>query len=426
MTHQRSRERFSATPDFLELGNYTITNLYYNTDNESVKVLDCKTYNRDYFRTELCQDELHPGPPYKTGGPFNKWDIEDGGLTVMNSSTYEQIKNVWYRYRYQGGFVCNESPESIFPDLASHDYMNDLSVLEMGDVEGFGAEAWNKFKPGQPTSDLAVFLAELKETPRMLMTSAFAFNNVYKALRSGAQTGKKMSKTAADNYLNTQFGWLPFLGDLRRFYETCKDLDKLINQLKRDQGQWVKRAGTVGRSEETIRDDGYNATKHYPYLGSLWSSYPHGSSRVTVKKFQDVWFAGRFRYVIPTFDGSTSRWQQAAYLYGLRVSPSVVWNLTPWSWLVDWFSNAGDVIANWETSDTIAAKYAYVMGTTKLEGTVNSMYNLITGPINATWKYKWTRKSRVPASPFGFGLSPDAFTGRQWSILSALGITRLR
>jgi hypothetical protein len=104
--------------------------------------------------------------------------------------------------------------------------------------------------------------------------------------------------------------------------------------------------------------------------------------------------------------------------------------LTPWSWLSDWVTNIGDVMASMSSImfDNLCAKYAYVMGTTSqrvdYEGRNN--YKLPTGPMTETWYAEYIRKSRVAASPFGFGLTNSDFTARQWSILAALGLSRLR
>jgi hypothetical protein len=120
------------------------------------------------------------------------------------------------------------------------------------------------------------------------------------------------------------------------------------------------------------------------------------------------------------------RWNAAVHLFGLKPSPSVLWEIIPWSWLIDWCSNVGDVIDNLSARalDNLAAKYAYVMGTKKQEVTLISVADFYNGPQTETWSGTFTRKLRQEASPFGFDLSSDMFSARQWSILAALGISR--
>jgi len=45
------------------------------------------------------------------------------------------------------------------------------------------------------------------------------------------------------------------------------------------------------------------------------------------------------------------------------------------------------------------------------------------GPLSQTFVTEV--KKRVKATPYGFGLDPDAYTGRQKAILAALGISRV-
>jgi hypothetical protein len=105
-----------------------------------------------------------------------------------------------------------------------------------------------------------------------------------------------------------------------------------------------------------------------------------------------------------------------------------VWELTPWSWLADWFTNVGDVVANMSTgyAENLAAQYAYVMGTTQISTCWDTSLNTKQGVIHNSSGYTETYKHRVGASPFGFGLTSNDFSARQWSILAALGLSRLK
>lgn len=402
------------------------------TPEEDVIIDSFQMGSRGKTWQELCRDELHPGPPFKTGGPFDKWELTDLGLSKQAHALYEDtLSHFVYRYEYNGGFVCKLTPFQVFSGLDSGAIAADFPEdSAFGEVCSLGPEAWNKFKPGKPTSDIANFLGEIKEVPRMMLTSAFAFRNLYRELRNGQKTGIKLSKSAAEHHLNTQFGWLPFVGDLRRFYNTFMNLSEQMNQLRKDNGQWVKRAGTFRYSSEIVKDE---KTDHdsglLPYLGLNWT-YPIGGSvgdyRITVRQIRRCWFAGRFKYYIPALE--TPYWPLKAvqHLFGARVNPEVIWNLTPFTWLVDWFSNAGDVIANFSDHDNLVAKYAYVMGKTSLDGSVVCRYNIQPKPLLLEFKYTLERKTRCVANPFGFDLSWGDLSARQWSLLGAVGLSRLK
>ena len=115
-------------------------------------------------------------------------------------------------------------------------------------------------------------------------------------------------------------------------------------------------------------------------------------------------------------------------MYGLTLTPEVVWNIIPWSWLIDWFTNVGDVIANVDNgiAENLVAKYAYIMGETRYEWVATSTFNCITGGTHAmSHVSNLERKKRGAAEPFGFGMTKDLLSKRQVSILGALGLSRL-
>lgn len=376
-------------------------------------------------------DECHPGPPYRTGGPFNKFTFSDP-CVVTSSGTFYGWVSASVGYRYVGGFVPTMKCADFNPSFSSSNLWSetdfDSPISSLGDISNYGATGWNKFRPGNPTADLGVFLGELRDVPRMLKGTAEFFHNMWRAM-GGSLTGFAPKKVA-DAWLNTQFGWRPFISDLRKFYRTYQRLDEHLNRIRRDNGKWIRRGGTVqtdSYSTEISRSD--TVTGHWPAL----SGYFHPSAQISGSRVarlvysRTVWFEGAFRYWIPSINSPQWRYRAIAELYGAMPCPSLIWNLIPWSWLVDWCSNVGDVISNMSTgyADNLAAKYAYIMGTTSYVGELDSTQTTKQGNIHNTWRFPVEWKHRCAASPFGFGLSGGDFTTRQLSILAALGISRL-
>jgi hypothetical protein len=116
-------------------------------------------------------------------------------------------------------------------------------------------------------------------------------------------------------------------------------------------------------------------------------------------------------------------------LFGVSLTPDVIWNLTPWSWALDWFGSMGDFLSNlssWIVANQVLA-YGYMM-----EHTISTYTYTFVGP---TGLYPPTLrpndltlisecKKRIKATPYGFGLSWDGFTPIQWAVTAALGLTR--
>jgi hypothetical protein len=372
----------------------------------------------------VCVDETHPGPPYREGA----------GLSIRkyNTNWYETHNSgfwVGWKYAYEGCHSFGSIAPNIFHEFGFND-LDDFnsSTSDMDYASQLGAKGWNKFRPTRSGADLGVFLGEIHEVPRMLKTSAKGFADLWRSM--GGHRSNFAPKKLANHWLNHQFGWLPFLADLRDLYKTTKSLDSKLKQLRRDNGRWIRRRGTIGmESESEVLTEQDTSCGLYPIASSYLYSYPYGSSRVTKNFSRHSWFSGAFRYWIPAKPDSWYWNARAiAMLYGVMPSPSLVWELTPWSWLIDWCADVGDAINNMDSImfDNLCAKYAYVMCHTIRNITYSGQNNFLTGPISATASMNLESKSRVGASPFGFGLTGGDFSSRQWSILGALGLSRLK
>jgi len=119
---------------------------------------------------------------------------------------------------------------------------------------------------------------------------------------------------------------------------------------------------------------------------------------------------------------------------------NTLWQLTPWSWAVDWFSNAGSFVKNLSSLAEYGTvlRYGYVMETTTVTDTYSAGKVLFTPtdpsvlaafkppyPTVAPLTVRTTVKKRVKANPFGFGVSWDGLSPIQLAIAAALGITRV-
>lgn len=396
----RQRERQIAFQDPVPLGSWTI----YGYDLEPS--VSPATLQLD----ETCRDALHPGPPYRSGGPFDKASfhtdqyVPKAGVNVVSANGK----------RTRDCFHVPGRQLTLYVDPPDEDW---------GDVSDYGAKGWNSYRPTKPRVDAGVAIAELRELPNMLYRSAKDFRDLF----SGAPL---RPSRAGDAWLNTQFGWLPFIDDVRKCFETTSKLDIYLKQLKRDQNKWVSRGGPVNTSYErtTLEDE------------DTWGLYPgpdiylcdpeftrDGRTHVMLTESQDVWFKARFKYYMPKPE--SWRWKAKAYgmLFGCIPSPTFLWELTPWSWLIDWCSNTGAIIEMMTSTavENLCAKYAYIMGHSlrriDFYGAARYINCTIVG---ANWYAAYERKTRLPASEFGFGLTDASFSARQWSILAALGLSR--
>lgn len=419
MTYNRFRERSRPMSGDL-LGTmfgyhptykyWYVTTKYYVTSSDRKRVW-----------VEHMQDQLNPGPPYRQTGLLSKGEFVDGGMVPVSGSTYFSNTGL---AKYEGAFLCLTKPLAAVGYTHDDTSMNDL--IDDGDATSYGAEGWNRFAPGSPTASIGVSLGESRDLPRMLRQTAKTFLDLWK----GHYGRKSTSRQLSGDWLNAQFGWLPFVSDVRKFYRTYKRLESKLEHIKRYNNVWRKVGGTVQSDLSTDMLAEYEYGIAYPTLSSGWwsTSYPNPCRSSIARTTSDkVWFSARSRYYIP--DIGTVKWRRKAIakLFGAYPTPEVLWELVPWSWLVDWFSNAGDVLANMSTgwAENLVMKNACIMRRREISTDVyTSCPTVRNGTIACAWRYSAESKHRAAASPFGFSLTPELFSARQWSILAALGITR--
>lgn len=235
-------------------------------------------------------------------------------------------------------------------------------------------------------------------------------------------------------YLNAVFGWGPLIADLKKLLEAVVHSSKIVQQLERDSGKVVRRKFSFPRELKIVSDDYYNTAEVAALGGSSSPLYARtGLLTVTETRSTQIWFSGAYTYHIDpgkNLVGQAIRFEQLANkLLGTRMTPDVLWNLAPWSWLADWFANIGSniTVASAFQQDGLVLKYGYLMRKVIAERTYSMTTNLpVQGkvPSSSNLILRTTSKERVRSTPFGFGLSPLDFSGRQWAIMGSLGLTK--
>lgn len=295
------------------------------------------------------------------------------------------------------------------------------------DLESKGATAVSRCAPTNPHADLLVSLAELRNDG---IKSALPTSLV-----KGAERGAVRS--SADDYLSLQFGALPLISDLRRVHSAIRDKTRILQQYARDSGKLIRRTYRFPTDSSTTTVPVAYQVNPSSGGGPVWWANP-GTTSQTTTITRDVWFKGAFTYHRATGDSALSRltqdYQDLNHLLGLGVGPSTAWNLLPWSWAVDWFTNTGDIMKNAQMfmNDGLIMDYGYVMQTETIQTSwTRSGCTFLYPGYKITWSgAPWTcgfyqqKKERRPANPFGFGITYESLSSRQMSILAALGITK--
>jgi len=371
-------------------------------------------------------------PGEDVGGPFETTDryysthkYGANRVTLEDVPKYNDTVYVGTGVRYY-----DYSPVLPSSTLVNNNHFQFPNPAPSSDSElnAWGTKAIALTKPTNSIANLSVSLAELMREGLPKSPGRAAWEDRARGARG-----------AGSEYLNAQFGWLPLVSDIKDVSKAISQGGELWKQYQRDAGRIVRRRfefDPVYSAPVTI-SSASGSVFPSPISYFFQTGGSSGTYTVTRHKRQRRWFSGAFTYYLPDRDSSSaverllSHSAKARYLYGLTLDPEVLWNLTPWSWALDWFANTGDVISNLTdmATDGLVLRYGYMM-----EETIVSHEHTLTGlrwrsahrPANVTLYAVTHTKKRVPATPYGFGLTWTSFTPRQLSILAALGVTRGR
>ncbi len=190
--------------------------------------------------------------------------------------------------------------------------------------------------PGEPPVSIPNFLFELKDIPDMLMHAGKkakaledlakkkGSKNIYEHLYS--------PKAVAEDWLNYNFGWRPFVSDLKDISNLSSwSQDRLQFLSKRT---FVKTGGDLGTR-----------------IGRGTNNYTYPAGRLSFNTKRDLidttheWFVGHWRVNTPTLQAiQSNQLVQIGHMLNLGSPIDLIYNAMPWSWMVDWFADVGSVI----------------------------------------------------------------------------------
>jgi hypothetical protein len=407
--------------------------------------------------------------PAKTlvADPSKKIDSpETQNIGDMTSTLWKSHGNPINRYTGSydggGGFYVVHSGAFIEPGYVSGAVNNKLEKSYSGPV--FGPFVTSAAIGGHHNTNVAdkdlssldadgttaiALVAPTNPTAQLSSTMAESYREGIPTL-PGIQSWKKRTEIlrgAGSEYLNYIFGWKPLHDEVKNVVNTARHHRDILQNYHHGEGSLVHRRFDF---EPEIQQWEEEIGPFNPITGVLSTSYvPVGEAaakrRIVVKNERKRWFEGAFTYggvsKVDSFGPALGYGSDADKLYGTALTPDVLWNLTPWSWAVDWFTNAGDLIHNITNFATagLVMRYGYMM-----EETI-STYSTIwdDGPFYAlvdkdakvkkakviragsgSRGRKTVTKARSPANPFGFGVGWEGLSPTQLAITAAIGITR--
>jgi hypothetical protein len=417
-----------------------------------------------YPKLEFTWDGIHPGPPFRSGGPFANLKITDPRVQPQSvghrtTSPEDRVSvGPWYQVLdYVGNFDYPTYLGLYFPPISIDGPSLDWIASRFGtDLSSLGPEAYRKTMPSLSEAGAAQFLIELRDVPRMLQQTSRFFHDAWKVdkgwrdLRNRIDPHAKYDpfknpKRISDDFLNYQFGWKPFVGDIQKMISAYDQSEQYMLKRIKGNGRWLKRTASLGTEESReVYMVSPNAASFQPYgdtfnrlmrpsLDGPGFSGARSVTTVYINRKKHTWASGLFKYYRPEFDTSLADYASGLNAlrrniteYGAGINPSVLYKVTPWTWLADWFSNVGDNISNFnaQLNDGVASKYFYIMRHSSEIHEQETVLNFWDGAQTVKWFRSIETKQRVEGNPYGLGWSSSALSARQLSILAALGISR--
>lgn len=307
------------------------------------------------------------------------------------------------------------------PDLVS------LPTLTERDLNPFGTSAIARCKPTNPVVALFTDFSEFyhEGLPKLFGASQWEHKT-------------SVAKAAGDEYLNLEFGWEPLVSDVKGAAYAAANAHRLLTEYERHSGQVVRRRYVfpIERTRSAVDLGGFDHGIKFdadPGNQILDLTKPQPHCLKETEFYRKTWFSGAFTYHLPvgyhSHNAVVRAGAKASYLYGIELTPDTLWNAAPWTWAIDWVSNAGDVVSNisdWAT-DGLVMKWGYIMEhqISKVTYSLDRKTRYRAGYFPAQPVVVWVElKRRWKATPFGFGLNWNSFSPRQLAITAALGLSR--
>jgi len=383
-----------------------------------------------FMGVQVTESENHPLWRLKRRYESGTFQGDVGGNFLMRRQYVEgpskaMIRNLSCRFKdprtgytivgsYKGGMIPGGIPANPFAPF---------EPSNSAQLDGFGTTAIARCKPVASVASAANTLIELYHEGIPHLLGSLLWKERTNSARS-----------AGGEFLNYEFGFKPLANDIAKFAYGVVYFDKIMRQYERDLGKVVRRRYSFPPStftDQRVVDRSKWQAAMTPESTLFWklNADTVGETVLETETTVNRWFSGAFTNYVPHHEafGALSDVQQ---VLGLELTPEVLWNAAPWSWAVDWFTNAGDVISNLQSFmiDGLVLRYGYIM-----EHKVTRRTYYHRGPTNLWWgetafpavlTFVTETKVRRRATPFGFGVAEDSLSPRQNAIVAALGLSR--
>jgi len=326
-------------------------------------------------------------------GNFGRVNVFDLERWRLSPGYFTGIEAVWPVY----GFTNYPYTNQPSPDFASADW----DAGKLGDVEAVTKVAsWSN--PVKSHVDITTMIYELRELPELV--KKYWDLTVRAAKKTPPKRGSKDLNTG-NSVLDLNWGIAPLISDTIKLFQFTKAFDKRARDLAAiyDRPHGLKRQRVLwSNSVEDVRYVAANSfvcgigvNRHYKTMSRQWAA-------VTWKP----WFDFQSR---PSDTEIANKAILA--LNGIKNPWAIAYEILPWSWLIDYFSNVGDLVELTGNAFEYKIDQSCVMSSSTTlitdEVVVQSPDFIVTPAVG-----HYELKFRVPAS-IGFSVNSSVISTQQ-------------
>lgn len=291
-------------------------------------------------------------------------------------------------------------------------------------VNAAAASFYKKLRAQQVVMSGPTFLGEAREALHMLRRPGEAFYKDSKGLLDAYRNLKREDpkgwmKRASGLWLEKTFGWQPLIND-------AKDAAKALRSLGKDRNARVSAGAQRSADMTSTLPTGDNKSNFIDIVSTYWSSTCRLTEKTTVRFRSGI----RAQAELPQW----TNWDA----FGFTPSEFLptAWELLPWSFLADYFTNIGDMIA---ANATCTANVAFVnrdiIQETFYKGSIECNVALSGQTPYAAWnnigymspssfyfhRKQVTRSAGLPLPIVTFTLDTGLSDGQLYNVLALLG-----
>jgi hypothetical protein len=267
--------------------------------------------------------------------------------------------------------------------------------------------------PSRPVVTPLSLVQDVLDIPRQLAEAKYLFSPFIKRRLS--------AKQLANQALGIQFGWLPLIQDVQSLIDLQASIHRRVGELHSLYGTGgLKRRISFGTHSAS------SGTKNVSYESSSLLNY---NVNVSTSSMSRRW--GTVRWlpsVLPSWRLNDRELIFQAKRIALGITPEGLyagaWDLLPWTWLLDWFTNIGTFMLEYSNTVPAVSSGACIMTQTdsRFDYTVASLTSGYTGgggSATYTTKVRSTGVTSITASIPFIGVD-------RLSILEALFVQRFK